>query len=259
MKYSLFILKRSINLNNIPPAEADYNQNYKQWSDQTIDNIKPATVIVREDIYKAVTERDKNASEYDIHDVRIPEFVLNDYVERFADVLLETPGRHAKLYASDNWDPIDTPSSVPSAIENRLSEEKSLSGDMGGVIGEGLFVSMLIQHFQMEENDFAHLDPGNERRFPDFGLIRLSQDLKQCIEAPSSGQLSYVFPVEVKSKASFTQPSNLTGQLNSAFAQLISFWEQMGSMGGGQHPGMIFYALRNPDAQTYDLVIIPIK
>lgn len=259
MDYSLFILKSPTKLNSIPPATADYNQDYKEWSAQTIDNIKPTTKRVREKIYEAVTERNTGASEYDIHEVSIPECVLNDYVEHFADVLLENPGRHAKLYASDNWDPIDSPNSVPSAIENRLSEEKSLSGDMGGVIGEGLFVSVLTRHFQIEKKFLAHLAPGNERRFPDFGVISLSSDLQQCIDAPSSGQLSYVLPVEVKSKATFTQPSHLTSQLNNAFAQLLSFWQQMGAIGGKKHPGMIFCALRNPENQSYDLVIVPIQ
>ena len=111
----------------------------------------------------------------------------------------------------------------------------------------------------MGDDDFAHFASGGERRFPDFGLLHISQKLQQSVGTSSSGQLPYLLPGEVKSTAKFEVASDLSGQSESALVQLISFWEQMGPLGSGQRPGMIFCALRNPDVQSYDLVIVPIQ
>jgi len=176
----------------------------------------------------------------------------------YCDIWLEGAGLHGQLYTGQRE--IPTIGQVESHEELsgfRYSTHRSYSGNASGIIGESLFALVLLKHYKLKENSFAHF--GTTRDFfPDFGIVCTSCEIRDAVNqkiASTNRSISeqYVLPAEVKG---ITNPdvATVSERVSKAFRQIRSFW---GIRNGQMHegwstgPSLVFLALRNPYELDY--------
>ena len=192
--------------------------------------------------------------------VSVSDVELDQYVGLHLDRWIETAAHHASLYAGVGYAPhptVQTPRYVPLALAQSLSEAKSLSGDISGAVGEGLFVSLIRKAYGHGPDDFVHLRPTSVKRFPDFAVIRPTASFWSLIHGGALAPAPWAMyvPIETKTISKAERPSQLSGSIRDALVQLLSFWMSVGwhTQAG---PSGLFLAIRNRRRQSYDLVLV---
>ena len=252
MTHRLFVYHEPTLLSGIPPATAPAD--YADWARQTTDNAGATALALSQKIYPNVLGGKGAPS----HTFSLPTTLLDQYVETHTDVWVETAEHHAGIYASANPTGLVHPSVVPPDLTGDLSREKKLSGDIGGVIGEGLFVAALERAYGLSPNDYVHLKPRYRKRFPDFAVIHPGATLGPLLTGATGAYgPPDLIPAEVKTVSRVKRAGGMKGQIAKALVQLLSFWELVRSA-ASIGPSMLFLAVLNPDppVQSYDLVVI---
>jgi hypothetical protein len=144
-------------------------------------------------------------------------------------------------------------------LRRLLIQYKAFSGDVSGVIGEALFSAILVQHFGLNDTDFAHFRADKlSGIFPDFGIFRLSTDLEaklnwNGVPLRTNGPC---LPAEVKT-LSTSSVADMREKLRRAIQQVQNFWIRVnGGVMRHDEAAVICLVIRNQDRAAYDIVLI---
>ena len=190
---------------------------------------------------------------------------IDDRAQMHCDKWIEETATHMSRYsAAQNLSDkprLATPPSgtVSDPLRRLLLQYKSFSGDVSGVIGEAIFSSLLILHFGLKDNAFAHFRADKlSGIFPDFGIFQPSTELITQFEwngVPLSGPA--VIPAEVKTVTSVSV-GHIKPRLIKAAEQLQNFWVRVlgrQTIGTGE-AALICLVIRNQERKAYDVALL---
>ena len=250
MRHRLFVQSEPTLLSGITKST---QTKYKDWVSETEANVDAAALSLSQALYTRLFGANTNPDA----SLVLPTALLDQYVETHTDVWVETAEHHAGRYASATPGVLTHPSAVPLDLASDLSRDKKLSGDIGGVIGEGLFAAMLEQQYHRTPDHYIHLKPRYRKRFPDFAVIDPGPILGPLLAGTGTHGPADLVPAEVKTASRVEQPGGMKLQIKKALVQLLSFWQlvrEKAPIG----PSILFLAVLNPNppVQSYDLVLI---
>lgn len=144
-------------------------------------------------------------------------------------------------------------------LRRLLIQYKAFSGDVSGVIGEALFSAILVQHFGLNDTDFAHFRADKlSGVFPDFGIFGLSTNLESKLKwngvpLRSTGPC---IPAEVKTVSS-SAVGDIRQKLRRAIQQVQNFWVRVnGGVMFNDEAAVICLVTRNQERASYDVVLV---
>lgn len=175
---------------------------------------------------------------------------INDRAQVHCEKWVEEVGLHFVQYATAAQAP-DLNFPVNQSANRMILKNKVYSGDVSGTIGEALFSIYLSKYCLLSEGDFAHLRADKTSGvYPDFEIFVPSQEMLSHFGwvVPPTIQI----PAEVKN-ANEPNRASIYPRLLRAIQQIRNFWNRRNEPFG---PSLIGLTVRDPNARSYDLVII---
>lgn len=238
-------------LSGLPPASVAISN--QKWTAETLKNAKGYALSLSRTVYDATL----GGQGTPLATVSLAPADLDFYVSTHTDVWVETAEHHASLYASSGVPQLVHPNAVPPSLIGDLSSKKKLSGDVGGVIAEGLLVAALRHAFACSDEDYVHLSSRHRKRFPDFAIVHPGPVLGAHLYGAAVHGPPDLVPAEVKMAARVDRRGGIGGQIAKGLVQLVSFW-QLVRAATPPGPSILFLAVRNPKppVRSYDLALI---
>jgi hypothetical protein len=139
-------------------------------------------------------------------------------------------GRHFLDYAAANL-PIDPLPISPFDSQSRAFDQlkvKERSPDVTGNIGECVAAIIADQKFQLTQDHICHLQIRQGMSTPDY-VLRIGRQYPQIlIDKIPAVQLAVNPPIWIPAESkAIAKSTDLTTRKNSAFRQLVSYWEQI--------------------------------